>query len=357
MDNWDIESIKVALDDALVTVAHECWFQLTGELITTDSQLNAARRVESSLESLRLLQSGGIPTYNDWDALFYLTWYQPKQINILYSLIQWLKKDWKLKDLPWWNGDIFGLKGGKIHVIDFGCGSLATMFAIAIAAAKSYGLSIPVSNIVFDNIDKSRSMTKLGKRTWDEFVSIMTLRHPNHPLCSIFDTIDFKIHLQSHRVGEKLVNSHCFIVAMHCVYEESIKTVRDRLSSLCTHFQPVGVFITSHEFKLDLLNRVSSVELTKTRVEIPNQSHIPSEFGLGKLERTTEWRRLLANKLQNNRKRFIESGLDLRGGINPESISLLRRDVKWNTKSSFKAYIQSDVNTHQQRYIPDDLPF
>ncbi len=353
MDNWELSSIQVALDDALVTVAHECWFHLAGELDSSDSKLYAARKVESSLISLRLLQTGGMPTYNDWDALFYLTWYQPKQINVLYSLLQWMKKDWTVKKRPWWNGDIFDFSEGNTHVIDYGCGTFATMFAIAIAAARSHSLGKQVSKITVDNIDKSPAMTKLGKRIWDEFIGIMVLRHPNHPLCGILNKIEYEIHLQSRRFRKKLENTQCFVVAMHCVYEDSLRETRSDLSHICSHFEPCGVLITSHKSKLNLLERVCPDVMKKTLLEIPYQPEMPSQFGSSKLDRTTEWRQLLANKLAKNRYRLIESGFDSRGGINPDSLGLLQREVTWHTKSANKTLIRNDVGIQHN----DDLPF
>ena len=71
---------------------------------------------------------GEEPEYNEWDALFYVTWYQPRQINLALAILQKLYEDARK-----WLGSDFPL-----HIIDVGCGAfLAVQFAMAILAAEN----------------------------------------------------------------------------------------------------------------------------------------------------------------------------------------------------------------------------
>ena len=139
------EAIGIAMADAIVAVAQEEWSRLAGDNLDTHGYLYVARSIEKSLRSMQSLQSGGMPTYNEWDTLLYGTWYQPKQINLVYSTLLALRGGWTIGGQPWWDGDIFEIADGDVHVIDFGCGALATQFATTLAASDSLGRGVNVS--------------------------------------------------------------------------------------------------------------------------------------------------------------------------------------------------------------------
>ena len=82
----DQQAVTDALSEAITTVAQNELDELTVGL--TSSQ--KAHQIGNALTELEKLSRGtGIPDYNDpWVALFYVTWYQPRQINIAYSMLK-----------------------------------------------------------------------------------------------------------------------------------------------------------------------------------------------------------------------------------------------------------------------------
>ena len=122
----------------------------------SSDRLELVQSIESALKAFRDLRNGVKPDYNDnWIALFYLLWYQPKQINLAYSLIQEAFKQDPSKD-------IFSKPSGNLHVVDFGCGALAMQFAVVLAAMNAIEQGSAIPEIRVDSIDPNSSMVKLG---------------------------------------------------------------------------------------------------------------------------------------------------------------------------------------------------
>ena len=67
-----------AFDEALADVAKKEYRRLREGL----HGCTRASRIDGALESLELLQGGQEPLYHDWDSLFYVTWYQPRQVHL-----------------------------------------------------------------------------------------------------------------------------------------------------------------------------------------------------------------------------------------------------------------------------------
>ena len=74
----DIPATLNLLESAILRVAETEYRRFSSGL--TPGQ--AAARVTRALESMAGLRDGVPPDYNEWDALFYLTWYQPRQVNL-----------------------------------------------------------------------------------------------------------------------------------------------------------------------------------------------------------------------------------------------------------------------------------
>ena len=76
---------RLVFDEAIATVAEQEFNRL--RRITTDNA-QVAENVKAALDSLVNLQYGVEPEYNEWEALFYVTWYQPYQINLALTVLQ-----------------------------------------------------------------------------------------------------------------------------------------------------------------------------------------------------------------------------------------------------------------------------
>lgn len=97
--------------------------------------------------------SGNVSDFEDeWVVLNYLTWYQPRHINLVYSFLAHMEA--RLPD--------------RLQIVDLGCGAWAVQFALAIFAVASGQLSATVEVIGFD---RSEPMTRAGKQLWEELNS------------------------------------------------------------------------------------------------------------------------------------------------------------------------------------------
>ena len=123
----------------------------------------AAKGIETALRDLEGLQNGEIPYYDDkWLPLLYSTWYQPSHINLAYSMINEIAKRRYPKR-------VVLTRNGKLHVVDFGCGTLAMQFGVALAAADAIQQGEPLTSIKIDLIDSSRPMIDFGLKIWSQF--------------------------------------------------------------------------------------------------------------------------------------------------------------------------------------------
>ena len=131
----DQAALFEAIDRAITKVAETEFQRLSAEM-GKDALTN---KVHATLGSFKGLRQGIPPDYRDpWVALFYLTWFQPGQIQLAHDLIDRMKQKRGSRGL-------IGKHHGKLQVLDIGCGALATLFAVAWAAADTLndGLSIP----------------------------------------------------------------------------------------------------------------------------------------------------------------------------------------------------------------------
>ena len=150
------EAFAKALDNAIAKAAKAEFSRLATKL--NGDKVKVARAVGNALRELERLQSGNQPRYNDeWLALLYSTWYQPYHINLAYSMIKamTMQRDSEGAVLT---------PTGKLHVVDFGCGTLAMQFGIALAAANALQKGQCLTAIRIDLIDSSRAMIDMGLR-------------------------------------------------------------------------------------------------------------------------------------------------------------------------------------------------
>ena len=156
MDPQTLKSVTRALDIAIDHVAKEQRTKLRDG--RTDQQ--TAREILRSLRSLESLQAGSMPRYNEWDALCYAIWYHPAHVNLAYSLIRRIPSD-KNPLMSGWR---------DLQVLDFGCGTLAMQFGLALAAADALEEQRVVGEITIISEDSSEAMVNIGWDIWNAFV-------------------------------------------------------------------------------------------------------------------------------------------------------------------------------------------
>ena len=98
------------------------------------------------------------PDYDDpWVALLYLTWYQPSQVNLAYTLSRRIL------------GATNPFLSGSLQIVDYGCGALAMLFGLALAAAETHQKDRPHPKITVDLIDES---TAYAPHRFEHMVSL-----------------------------------------------------------------------------------------------------------------------------------------------------------------------------------------
>ena len=213
-------AVTKAFDSSIAYVADREFIRLSAEL----SEQEIAERTLCALQALDGLQNNEMPNYNAWDALFYLTWYQPRQINLAYTLAREI-----LNEQP------FG--GGTLQVVDFGCGALAMKFALALAAGDrlARGVHCPRIDIVPD--DDSDAMLEIGKKAWCRFVNEI-VKYPElnklRRACKAITCND---------QGNPTIR---WLTALHVAYEEGAPEVNRILSERIEKQKPEVVLMTAH---------------------------------------------------------------------------------------------------------------
>ena len=279
------QTVAHVLDKAIATVAEQEFNRLAGGL--NNDQI-VAEKVTETLESLRGLQRGYEPEYNEWEALFYLTWYQPRQINAALTILRQLYADAR-NERP--------RTEYPLYIIDVGCGALAVQIATAIVATEYQREDIDVS---VQGIDPSEPMKKIGENLWLEFWYIVDQYPDLSYLSSACDmmttTCDlFDSHTSYYRSEDAFLQYYpdceCWLMAVHTVYESNKQFMKDTLQTIRDKSGPDVILVTSHASKRDIASFVVGENF---------QSCVLRSNALllsGNLPETTEWRRRLIDRL------------------------------------------------------------
>ena len=267
------------LDHVITTVSEQEFNRLASGLTINEKTEN----VRDALESLGKLQKGEMSDYHDeWVALFY-HWYQPAHINLAYSMIKSI---------------INSTEKEKLYIVDFGCGSLAMQFGVALAVADTINKK-SITEIRIDSIDTSQAMIEIGKKMWEEFTRYKCF----HPACEI---ITPEYHNDIRRVelaqsGDYWISDHwisdhwisdCWISAIHPVYDENKDDIKQSLKSLRDILDPDVCFVSTHHSKKSLLSEVWPF------VNDPLINDLHPQFN-GELTKITQWRQKLNSRLSS----------------------------------------------------------
>ena len=267
--------IADALDNAMTTVAEQEFNRLTRGL--TNEQITV--KVVGSLRSLDRLRVGKTPNYDGWDALFY-HWYQPSHINLAYNTINLAN----------------GLRD-QLHIVDFGCGTLAMQFGVFLAAADAIERGQPITEIKIDSIDTSQAMVNVGQKIWEqlyrEIGRIPDLGYLDRaykviqPIPRIIQVGDIE------RIGFAR-SSNVLISAIHAVYDVNKEDVKHSLKSLVDRLNPDVCLASTHIANRNLLSEVWS--FADRSYDVSSHDDVQPSF-VGELEVITQWRRKLYSKL------------------------------------------------------------
>ena len=222
-------AVTKALDAAIMSVADEHFNSLIAGL---DEQ-EIADNIHLALRSLERLQSGLMPDYDAWDALFYSLWYQPGHINLAYTLSRLIPYD----NNPLRNGS------ERLHVFDFGCGALAMQFGLALAAADALEEQGTIPQIVVLSEDDSEPMKEIGWDIWHSFVKEIANYPALGSLLKACRAMEFDDQYDNEAI--------CWLSALHVAYEENAGNVKSELDAQVAHWEPELVLVTTHEVSED----------------------------------------------------------------------------------------------------------
>ena len=230
MDEGTENAVTNALDAAIADVASKRFEELVRELRSQE----VAEKVHTALRSLAGLQSGKMPLYTEWDALFYTAWYQPAHINLAYSLAYNILKL-----------STHSLNVGTLEVFDFGCGALAMQFGLALAAAEFLAECGTHWQISVISSDKSKDMRELGMRIWNRFIEDIATYPQLAPLQRV--RREMKFHKLTDPAGTR------WLIALHVAYQENFAEVSQALSSEIKCQKPDLILVTTNPNKRDWL--------------------------------------------------------------------------------------------------------
>ena len=168
-----------------------------------------------------------MPDYDEWDAPLYLTWFQPAQINLAYTLIQEILENRN------------PLHSDSLQVVDFGCGALAMQFGFALAVAEKPAGSGALPQISVDPSDSSMPMRRVGLELWHDFVR-ETSDAEKYPELAALQRV-----LKAIRPCVRRNASTRWLTALHVAYKKNAEPVANALDREVGTWKPDVVLVTS----------------------------------------------------------------------------------------------------------------
>ena len=282
----NIEALTGALDRAITKVADRQFLKLSSWM----PRLGWSNRIRPALDSLGQLQRGNPPNYEDpWIVLFYLTWYQPGQIQLARLMVEGLKQA---------RGNESLLANGcrSLHVVDFGCGALAMQFAVAWAVADALERQEPISCVKVDSYDANPAMFDLGKILWEQFKEEVKYDPRLRQLSKSAEMIEARCNKPESLFPYKiLAEEERWLSAIHAVYSSNVEEVKGDLAKICYIAKPNVGFLSGHNHNqqyglLQQASPFSSPQYKQWRLGLVPQFE---NF----LPKITQWRRSLNTRM------------------------------------------------------------
>ena len=293
--------IADALDKTIATVAEQEFNRLCRGL----NNFQVAEQVAKAQDELEKLQGQGSPDYNnEWVALFYITWYQPRQINVALAIVRQLYEETLREEAE---------ADYPVEIIDVGCGALSVQFATAIAATEHQHTGVSVHGI-----DPSHPMKRIGETLWLEFCAIIGKQPDLSDLsklcnlmagdCDLFDSFDSYLSAYPETLGY-YPSPNFLLLTVHTVYDSNRLEIQETLQNFHKFGHVFPMFVACHASKSDIAESVIGGHDSHQRLE-------PNELPLqGVLPKTSEWRKRLLDRLP-------EGSLGSKGYY-------LKNEVKW----------------------------
>ena len=208
---------------------------------------------------------------------------------------------------------------GKLHVVDFGCGTLAMQFGIALAAANALQKGQCLTAIRIDLIDSSRAMIDMGLKIWDQFKEEIDKDQQLAKLSKACELIHLKT-LTGDEDPTIQQGSDSWLSAIHVVYADNKDKVKIGLERLSSKTDPDVGFVTSHYSSLHRVKFISPFGADRYN---PSTSDVQQQFihssgwSAFSLRSTSGWRRDLYDHIDQyvDDDRFVRRYLSSDGYI------------------------------------------
>lgn len=306
-----IELVAPLFDEAIASVAEQEYNRLRS---AANNDAQVAENTTEAVKSLALMQYGRQPAFNEWEALFYITAYQPSHINFALQVLEGL-----IQETP------DGLAGRlPLHIIDVGCGALGVQFAMAILAAA---YNVDNANIVIKGIDTRPAMKAIGTTLWKQFgvlvdqsPKLSALSHACDGLTARAEVYDSYASFCRAATTPSHADapSECWFVSLDPVFESNRDEIGGALQTLHERYCANVRLAACFELKFIIDHCVPGGGLQSKG---PRREKLPFQ---GKLPRTSKWRTELAAELsrlpQNAYSRNVAGLLEISVSWSPRLI-------------------------------------
>ena len=311
-----IELVAPLLDEAIVTVAEQEFDRLRSAA-SDDAQV--AENAAEAVKSLALMQYGRQPAFNEWDALFYITDYQPGQINFALQILEGLIRESSEglgRDVP-------------LHIIDVGCGALAVQFAAAILATAH---KVDGADIVVRGIDSRPAMKNIGAILWNQFRALVhrcpklsELSHACDALTTRAEVYDSYASFCRAATSPSHADAppECWLASLDPVFEANRDEISGALQTLHERYCANVRLAACFELTLVIDRCVPGGDLQSKG---PRKEELPFR---GKLPKTSKWRAELVAELS----RLLQQP------INRNVAGLLEIPVIWSSRLIYRGSI------------------
>ena len=290
-----------------------------------------AKEIFGTLRSLEGLQSGEMPEYDEWDALFYVLWYQPEHINLAYTLAQ--------RRLEQDQASI--QQSGGLEVSDFGYGALALQFGFALATAATLEADQYPPALTVTSSDANQPMLLLGRKLWDKFIREITIGgYPSlarvqracgalrFALPSGWTETPACVHYSSLSKHASILKNNRWLTALHVAYEDFHIEVTRELNDRVSKEKPSQILVTAQPeaFRWAFVPDETTYSRSKDNLR-ENDLAFEGEF-----QKTSEFRKQL----------FVDHVENIPNALSEDSMAfvsnyLTSRPTGWVTSSTFKS--------------------
>lgn len=284
-------TVVTLLDQVIAETAKAHFAKISKGL--SDSTI--ASKHEAALKEQDKLSEGmEKPIYDDeWFALHYLLYYQPKQINLAYHAIKWMPTDKQIS------------ANTRLNIFDFACGSLATQFGLVIAMADIIDCGGDINHALIQCVDSAPAMVELGKTMWKVFKEGALELDPLSEAVEKIEYISYAGPEANNRLIPLVDTDYTpYFTMLHGIYNDDLDLVKKRVNDWFLQLSPSLGIITSQDFKKDQLNTLSSNLAEVSHLPSVNrpsneQNNYPSEFWCEELDEITGFRRQIARNFRD----------------------------------------------------------